>query len=358
MDTEIPDHETTVIDVSEESYQPDQLQEPAIAVRNGQLVGFPTETVYGIAANEQDDDAVERLLEIRQSPPDKKMTTHIADLEDFWGHCPSPPPMAARLAERFWPGPLTMVLPHAERGTIGLRLPDHRISRDLIRTADVPVVAPSANLSGEEPALSADDVLEVFDGKLAYVIDGGPVEHGTASTVLRIDADVWEVLRDGALSVEQVAEEAGIQVLFVCTGNTCRSPMAACLFQELIDDQNDIDGPVQVRSAGISATEGGPAADQARHVVQNEYGSSLADHSTHPVTRSLVYQSDHVFAMKPHHRDRIQQLVPDAADRVRVLNQEQGGIDDPVGGTYDTYKACSQQIRDALQSILQEELDL
>ncbi len=345
-----------MIDVSEGRYRPDLLEEPAIAVRNGHLVGFPTETVYGIAANEQDDKAVERLLEIRKSPPDKKLTTHIADMEDFWTHCPSPPPMAARLAERFWPGPLTLVLPHSERGTIGLRLPDHRISRDLIRTAAVPVVAPSANLSGDDPALSADEVLEVFEGKLSYVIDGGPVEHGTSSTVVRIDGDGWDILREGALSVEQIAEESGIQILFVCTGNTCRSPMAARLFQEMLDDDTDMEEPVQVYSAGVSAREGGAAADQAQHVLQNEYGLTLEDHTTQPVTRSLVCRSDYIFAMTPHHREQIVQEVPEATDRVHVLNGEQGGIDDPVGGSYETYKACSRQIHGTLQSILKREL--
>ncbi len=350
--------ETTVVTVPEHSDPGSRLDAPARAVRNGELVGFPTETVYGIAANERDRDAVDRLLAIRNSPSDKKLTVHISDTSDLWHHCPSPPPLAARLAERFWPGPLTMVLPHSERGTIGLRLPDHRISRQLIRKAGVPVVAPSANISGQDPAINADQVLEVFDGTLAYVIDGGTVPGGTSSTVVRIrESDSFEVLREGALSPDRIAEETGIQVLFVCTGNTCRSPMAAELLQKLWnEDTSNQTDRLRIRSAGIQATEGRAAAKPARNVIREEYRRSLDDHTTQPLHPDLIRQSDLIYVMKPRHRTCVEEMVPEAADRTRLLNRSGGGIDDPVGGTYESYCACARQIHDALRTVLREEL--
>lgn len=344
---------TTVVDVTSDHYDEQLLDEPARALRDGKLVGFPTETVYGIAANEQDETAVSRLLNAKNNDPDKKLTVHIGSMDEFRELSPNPPPLAARLAARFWPGPLTMVLPHPERETVGLRMPDHRVALDLLRKAQVHVVASSANLNGEAPALTAEDVRSDFEGTIEYIVDGGPVEHGTSSTVIKVDRDAWTILREGALSPDRIREEEGCQILFVCTGNTCRSPMAARLFREMVEEhQDERSTDITVRSAGVSASDGNRAADTAERVMQEEYGLSLSDHRTTRVTPELIRQSDHVFVMQPHHESIITEELPDLKERIQRLGSGAQGIDDPVGGTYETYKQCAEQIRTSLRSLL------
>ncbi len=351
---------TKVISVDAEDYDPKVLEEPAEALRRGKLVGLPTETVYGIGANESDDQAVNRLLEVRESPSDKKLSVHIADMDTFQEWCPVPPPMASRLAHRFWPGPLTLVLPHKERGTIGLRMPANRIALDLIRLADVPVVAPSANLSGDPPATNAEEVLEVFEGKIEYVIDGGSASYGTSSTVVQVDEEDWELLREGAISEELIVEESGLQILFVCSGNTCRSPMASGLAWQILEEKlnssrNELEeNGFRIESAGTSATSGSPATGTARRVLKEDYGISLRDHFSKAVTPSLITESDVIAVMTTSHRDSILRWVPEVEDRIVLLNESDEGIPDPIGGDLETYRRCAGKLKSSIEKLFEE----
>ncbi len=352
-------NETRVVKVDPESYEERDLKEPAAAIREGGLVGFPTETVYGIGANEADKDAVERLLNVRNSPSDKKLTIHIADLDDFQRFCPSPPPMGSRLADRFWPGPLTLVVPHSERGSVGLRMPDHRIALDLIRLSDVDVVAPSANLSGESPSLDAESVLDVFEGKIDYVVDGGPVQHEIASTVVRVDHENHEILREGAIPSHEILKEQGPQLLFVCTGNTCRSPMAAALAREMLKDKFDLslgelrENGIRIESAGTNANGGSPPSRNARRVMREEYNLSIREQYSQPVTPSILLQSDHILVMTPRHKQTLTSWLPEVEQRIRVLNEGKGGIPDPVGGDLKQYRTSARKI----EEVVREQLD-
>lgn len=168
-------------------------------LREGQIVAFPTETVYGLGARGDDPEAVEALYALKRRPPQKKMTILIADPDQCDLYAAPLSRTAAALARELWPGPLTIVVPDLAGGEVGLRCPDCDATRAMLRAAHVPVVAPSANLSGEPAALSANDVLAAFDGKIAAVLDGGTVRLGLPSTVVRVKGETVQMLRVGAL---------------------------------------------------------------------------------------------------------------------------------------------------------------
>ncbi len=190
--------ETEVLDTSE-----DGLCRAASLLKAGRLVAFPTETVYGLGARWDDEGAVARLRRVKDRPEGKPFAALIASPEDASRYARLGPGAAA-LAERFWPGPLTLVLPGGSGGEVGLRCPDCRVTRRLVALTGCPVAAPSANPGGEPPALSAEEVLRAFQGRIAAVVDGGPAALGRASTVIRLRGDEVEILREGALPPSDV----------------------------------------------------------------------------------------------------------------------------------------------------------
>jgi L-threonylcarbamoyladenylate synthase len=182
----------------------EDVVEAARLLRAGELVAFPTETVYGLGARADDADALARLYEVKDRPADKKMTILLADPEDARRYAKPLDEQALRLAKAFWPGPLTLVVPSLDVGEVGLRCPDHGAARQMLRLAGVPVAAPSANRSGEPPALDAEGVMRYFDGAIAAVLDGGRVRGGVASTVVRVALGEVHILRAGALTENEI----------------------------------------------------------------------------------------------------------------------------------------------------------
>lgn len=191
---------TRVLDASKDEH----IRAAGLLLREGQLVAFPTETVYGLGARADDDAAVKELLRVKKRPPDKKLTILIARPEDCGLHAAPLTRCAAALARAFWPGPLTLVVPDGRGGEVGLRCPDCEATRRMLAAAGVPVVAPSANVTGRPPAAGASEVLAVFDGRIAAVLDGGPARLGLPSTVVRVTGEQAEILRAGAISEEQI----------------------------------------------------------------------------------------------------------------------------------------------------------
>ena len=165
---------------------------PAIAaniIMQGGLVAIPTETVYGMGANGLNEEAVAKIFEVKGRPQDNPLILHIAGPEDIERYAHGVPQAAYTLAEKFWPGPLTMILPAKDivpktttggRSTVGIRCPDNETTREIIRLAGVPVAAPSANNSGKPSTVTAQHVLHDHDGKIDAVVDGGPCRVGVS----------------------------------------------------------------------------------------------------------------------------------------------------------------------------------
>ena len=178
---------------------PQGIREAAGVLRRGGLVAFPTETVYGLGANLQDPQAIQELYRVKRRPFEKKVTLHVAQKNAVESAGVRVTDLARRLIDRFWPGPLTLILSRADGSSIGFRMPDHPVALALIREAQVPVVAPSANLSGQPPPRSAESIVRDFSREIDLILDAGPTPLGMESTVLDLSGPTPKILRRGAL---------------------------------------------------------------------------------------------------------------------------------------------------------------
>ncbi|PYG89543.1 L-threonylcarbamoyladenylate synthase [Ruminiclostridium sufflavum DSM 19573] len=209
---------TKVIKIDLNNIDEKKLLSAAEALKEGKIVAFPTETVYGLGANALDSSAVEQIFKAKGRPSDNPLIVHIADKEKVCELAESIPEKAAVLMDRLWPGPLTLVfkkssiIPRiitAGLDTVAVRMPEHPVARELIRLAAVPVAAPSANVSGRPSTTTARHVLQDLDGKIEIVVDAGSSRVGLESTVLDITVDPPVLLRPGGVTPAQIEDIIG-----------------------------------------------------------------------------------------------------------------------------------------------------
>lgn len=198
---------------------------PAIAARliqEGQLVAIPTETVYGLGANGLDENAVANIFRAKGRPQDNPLILHVAEPEEISKFCHSIPDSAWRLAEAFWPGPLTIVLPARDivpkrttggLNTVAVRCPKNDVTRQIIRLSGVPIAAPSANLSGKPSTTTAEHVRHDHDGNIAAIVDGGPCSVGVESTIVDLTDERPRLLRPGGITPKQLMDVLGDLVI-------------------------------------------------------------------------------------------------------------------------------------------------
>lgn len=218
--------------------------EAAEIIKTGGLVAVPTETVYGLAGNGLDEEAVKQIYEVKGRPQVKPLSLMVPGAEAMDRYCEDVPQGARLLAERFWPGPLTIVLKAkdfipsivlAGGDTVGLRCPDHPMTLELLKKAGVPFAAPSANPSGEESPKTAQKVWDYFSGKIEGIIDGGECGIGRESTIISMVQKPYRILRQGALAEKEIASALteGLTILGITGGTGCGKTTALRTLEEL-----------------------------------------------------------------------------------------------------------------------------
>lgn len=197
---------------------PNAVRDAAAILRRGGLLGIPTETVYGLGADALNEDAVSRIFLAKGRPQDNPLIIHVPDASWLESYCRDVPPAAYRLAERFWPGPLTMILPRRDivplqttggLETVGVRCPNHPVTLAIIEAAGVPIAAPSGNTSGRPSPTTAAHMIEDMDGKIDGIVDGGPCTVGVESTIIDLTVTPPRLLRPGGLPLESLRQVLG-----------------------------------------------------------------------------------------------------------------------------------------------------
>ena len=347
------------------------------ALQAGELVLLPTETVYGIAARADDPAALERLRACKQRDAERPLSLHV-------GLTPEDPAsrrlpadtklrgLAGRLVDAFWPGPLTLVVETADpalaglaqAGLVGLRAPHHPFTSRLLAELDAPVVMSSANTSGEAPAVDVPGALASLGARaddLAVVVDDGPTataQAPLASSVLVLAPGRFELTREGLLSRADLQRAAGLALGFVCTGNTCRSPLAevfARLELEAALRGDAAEFGFHAASFGLAAGPGAPASPHSVALAA-EAGADLSAHRARQADLETVLGRDRIYTMTAAHRDHILgALRPgDDAPPVETLHPDGRNIADPFGGGRAEYEAAAQDIRAAIRLRLAE----
>jgi L-threonylcarbamoyladenylate synthase len=322
-----------VINASQDDFSRQDVERCAEALRAGGVGIIPTDTVYGLAALASDERAVERVMRLKDRAADKPLPVQVASALDANLLGAADSPAAVALIERFWPGPLTIVmerrqgidLPFQPAGTIGLRIPDSRFCLALIMEAGY-LVVPSANPPGAAPPVTPGDIEPAIRQAVDFIVEAGPCAGGVESTVVDISAGV-NVLREGAIPARDVAraleaaeeEEEGVEgggavpaapaheeshafgVLFVCLGNLCRSPMAEGMARDFVArDYPGSSSTLAVASAGVGALEGEPATEEAVRAMAAR-GIDITAHRARRVTPSMLAGFDLVLTMEDRH---------------------------------------------------------
>lgn len=351
----------------------DQIAPLRDALAAGGLVLLPTETVYGIAARADQAAPLKALADLKGRPAESPFTWHIGSPSAIDALGATSPPVS-RLIERYWPGPLTLVLPDAtnhlphlaRRGRVGIRLPAHQATASLLDSLPFPIAMTSANLHGAATPTDPEQLPQDLLSQLAHRVESGPARTGEASTILKLgrtgdeSSASFELLREGLHDIEALRRTAGLQLLFVCTGNTCRSPLAEWLARRAIagvlgctDDAISTHG-FRVQSAGIFASTDGPISRHSREQLEDR-GIDAKKHRSQTTTKDLLTSADHIYCLSQSHLAAVQDsLPPDRHPSAELLDPSGVSIPDPIGGSRADYARCAQAIEALINTRLKD----
>jgi protein-tyrosine phosphatase len=348
----------------------EQIHRAAEILKTGGIVVLPTETVYGAAVVLNHPKG---LLRLRDLPPEaaaKPLTIHLARRDDARRYLGPANDLAQRMMKKLWPGPVAMMfdVPEERREevaqevgvpvtelyegqSITLRCPDHVVATDVLGEAGRPVVL---RKSGDASARVAEEWLS----KIELILDAGPTRYSKPSTILKVKEDGYEIVRTGIYDQRIIERLLRTTILFVCSGNTCRSPMAEAITRQMLAkklgvSEADLEKKgVSVMSAGSFAMPGAKAAAPAIEALK-PMGADLSRHRSRPLSVELIHQADVIYTMGRSHAQAVIALVPSAAEKVVMLDPDRE-IDDPIGGDLSLYQSLVGQLQTLIEHRLEE----
>lgn len=374
----------------------DMVHRTVQALVEGQLVGFPTETVYVVAAHSLNPLAVGQLRTIRDAsfgdhPDAPPLVLSLRSREAAQDFLHGTSAIVRRLTHRCWPGPLTLrascsakhsalsQLPGECRraicksnddsdvdGEISFRVVDQRLLSHVHRYLAAPLVllatdsmagradfSPGIASTTQIPTpTTASSLQKLWGERVPLLLDDGPTRYGGRSTVVRASCNRWQLLNEGVIEKAAMNQFAKPVIAVVCTGNTCRSPMAEVLLRQLVNEKLGSQDAVEVVSAGVAAGNGCEASAQSVEVMR-DHGLDLTQHASRMLDDSIVGSADLILTMTRGHRAAILAAWPELNGRVFTLRRDGGDVTDPVGMPVDVYRQCATQIKEELTGWLE-----
>ncbi|MCM2373789.1 arsenate reductase/protein-tyrosine-phosphatase family protein [Aporhodopirellula aestuarii] len=374
------------------------------ALVEGEVIGIPSETVYGVVASSLCPEAVERVAAMvdassvapGQSAGGKntsggttlgQVALCLRSSDAAADYLVPQTRLARRLNERCFPGPLTLIascdanisaagmLPDSVRAIlhrfgsaadgaedagsqseIAFRVSNHRLLSHIHRYLSAPLVWGEFSPAGGSAISTAEKLNQhlseiVGDNPLPVLLDDGVSRYGGMGTIVRVSGNYWHILREGVIQRAAMNQFVKPVIVIVCTGNTCRSPMAETLLRDLLHRRFGREDVARVLSAGVAAQRGNGASPQSVEVMGRR-GLDLTGHCSQPLDDPLMSMADLVLTLTRRHRDAILAAWPDRKDRVFTLRRDGGDVSDPVGLPVDIYEQCADQIRDELEKWL------
>jgi L-threonylcarbamoyladenylate synthase len=364
--------------VSDSSEYAAQILNAAELLKDGKLVILPTETVYGAAALLNRPQAVARLKSLRRGAENKPLTIHLAQSEEARHYIGEVGELGFRAIRKLWPGPVGLMfqVPAPRRrqvverfnvveadlydgDSITLRCPEHEVFREVALKAPGPIALAAVEWgSGRRGA----DLLQELEGKVELILDAGPTRFSKPSTLVKISGDGWEVVRSGVYDARIIDRMLRTTILFVCSGNTCRSPMAEAMAKRFLSRRLSI--PEEslekkgfvVTSAGALAITGARATPQAIDAAL-ALGADASKHRSRPLSVELIHQADVIYVMSRGHAEAVKALAPSSATRLHRLDED-ADIEDPIGGDAELYAKVAGRINDLIEKRLPDDVKL